>query len=76
MEKSPKSLKGKKVWFRTLTGRVMTGTVEDMSDETGLIWVETDEGTKITSMKSIEAAGRARQGLSSRRCMERGKKNG
>lgn len=71
MGKTIESLVGKKVWFKTMTGKVETGTVEEVSDVTGLVWVKVDLTTSITSVKSIVAAGEAHRGLSSRRQMHR-----
>ena len=71
MGRTLESIEGKKVWFKALTGRLETGIVETVSDVTGLVWVKTDNGTQITSLKNIEAAGKAHKGLSSRRQMKK-----
>lgn len=71
MMRTAEGLEGKKVWFKTMTGRMETGTVECASDVTGLVWVKTDNGTQITSLKAVETVGRAHQGLSSRRQMKK-----
>lgn len=71
MKRTAEGLEGRKVWFRTMTGKLMTGTVDAASDVTGLVWVETDSGTMVTSFGSIETVGQAHRGLSARMQMGR-----